>query len=411
MSIVQQESVGGPAPPVAARKPRHCERARYACDPSTSRGRLYSESESPTRTAFQRDRDRIIHSTAFRRLMHKTQVFVYHEGDHYRTRLTHSLEVSQIARSISRMLGFDEDLSEALALAHDLGHPPFGHAGEEALATSMRPFGGFDHNAQTLRLLTKLEARYANFDGLNLTWETLEGIAKHNGPLASGTEILPEAVRAYTARHDLELESFAGAEAQVAALSDDIAYNNHDIDDGLRAHLFTVDDLAELPLVGEVFSDVADRHPGLDESRLTHESVRRLISLMINDVVDETRRRLKHADPCSSDAIRRLGRPIVAFSEHIENAQRALKAFLRTRMYRHHRVMRVADGAREMVGNLFRVFHDDPRQLPGVWRERIDATDSAARVATDYIAGMTDRYAIAAHARFFPDSPDLCAAP
>ena len=411
MSIVQQKSVGDRVPPVTGREHRRFERALYACNPISSRGRLYPESESPTRTAFQRDRDRIIHSTAFRRLMHKTQVFVYHEGDHYRTRLTHSIEVSQIARSISRTLGLDEDLSEALALAHDLGHPPFGHAGEEALAMSMRPFGGFDHNAQTLRLLTKLEARYANFDGLNLTWETLEGIVKHNGPIASDSDAMFEAVRTHTACQDMELESYAGAEAQVAALSDDIAYNNHDIDDGLRAHLFSIDDLAELPVVGRVFTDVADHHPGLDESRLTHESVRRLISLMINDVLDETRRRLKHANPCSADDIRRLGHPAVAFSEPLENAQRALKAFLRTRMYRHHRVTRVADGARRIVGNLFRVFHDDPRQLPDVWRQKINSTNSAARVASDYIAGMTDRYAIAAHTRFFPDTPDFFAAP
>ena len=405
MSIVRQETVDDPAPNPPIGVPR--EHAVYASDPRQSRGRLCAECESPTRTAFQRDRDRIIHSTAFRRLMHKTQVFVCHEGDHYRTRLTHSLEVSQIARTMSRTLALDEDLAEALALAHDLGHPPFGHAGEQALAESMAPFGNFDHNAQTLRLLTKLEARYADFNGLNLTWETLEGIAKHNGPVRAGNTLLPEDVRTLIAKPDMGLDSFAGAEAQIAALSDDIAYNNHDIDDGLRAHLFTFDDLTDLPVIGEVFSEVADNHPGLGEPRLIHESVRRLIDLMVSDVVAETRRRLTLADPRDADAVRRLGDSVAAFSDRLGTAERELKTFLRSRMYRHPRVDRMADGARRIVRDLFGVFYQKPEALPRVWREKIDSSDGAARVVADYIAGMTDRYAIAAHQMHFPDTPDL----
>src|SRR6202167_5605668 len=263
--------------------------APYAALPEQSHGRLVPEPESPGRTAFQRDRDRIIHSTAFRRLQYKTQVFVYHEGDHYRTRLTHSLEVAQIARSLARALALNEDLAEALALAHDLGHTPFGHAGEEALDAAMKPFGGFSHNDQTLRILTSLERRYADFDGVNPTWETLEGTVKHNGPV---TPPYSDTVRDYNARQDLDLATWPSAEAQVAALSDDIAYNNHDIDDGLRAQLFGVKDLADLPLVGPVFAEVAARHPGIEEPRLVHEAIRRLIDRMVNDLVDETRRRI-----------------------------------------------------------------------------------------------------------------------
>ncbi len=386
-----------PSPAPAAR----ADRAAYATDPAASRGRFHAEPESATRTAFQRDRDRIIHSAAFRRLEYKTQVFVYHEGDYYRTRLTHSLEAAQIARSISRVLGLDEDLAEALALAHDLGHTPFGHAGEDALAEAMAPHGGFDHNAQTLRILTALEQRYADFDGLNLTWETLEGIAKHNGPLLPGT--LPEIIARYNAAHDLELDTQPGPEAQVAALADDIAYNNHDVDDGLRAGLFAIADLRTVPLVGPIFADVMESHPGLDESRLIHEAVRRMIGAMVDDVLAESRRRLSAAAPSSAEAVRALDGPVIAFSTEMRAHDRALKDFLYERMYRHHRVNRMASKARRVVRDLFALFMAEPHCLPAEWRARCDADDATAtaRVIADYIAGMTDRSAFQEHRTLF----------
>jgi dGTPase len=376
-------------------------RAAFACRPADSRGRRYEEPESPTRTAFQRDRDRILHSAAFRRLKHKTQVFVFHEGDHYRTRLTHSLEVAQIARSICRVLGLDEDLAEALALAHDLGHTPFGHAGEDALDACMAPFGGFDHNAQTLRIVTALEQRYAAFDGLNLTWETLEGIAKHNGPVDA--ERLPWALADYGPVRELELDTWPGAEAQVAALSDDIAYDNHDIDDGLRAHLFDVEELYALPLVGPVFLDVLETFPGIDRSRHIHEAVRRLIGLMIGDVIAETRRRIAAARPDSADAVRRLGRPLVGFSEEMARDERALKQFLHARMYRHYKVGRTMSQARRVVRELFVLFVAEPELLPPEWGAACEGPGSrvTARVVSDFIAGMTDRFAIEEHRRLF----------
>src|SRR5271155_1030161 len=290
-------------------------RAPYASNPEKSRGRLHPEPEHDMRSPFQRDRDRIIHSTAFRRLKHKTQVFVYHEGDHFRTRLTHSLEVAQIARTIARALGLDEDLAEAVGLAHDLGHTPFGHAGEEALNAEMQPFGGFSHNEQTLRILTKLEHGYAEFDGLNLTWEALEGTVKHNGPLAAP---LPPSIVEYDARHKLDLDHFPGPEAQVAALSDDIAYNNHDLDDGLRARLFVVADLAEVPLVGPIFDEVASRYPEIEEPRLIHESIRRVIDHMVGDLIDETCSRLVRSGARSAAEIRALKTPVVAFSTEMQ---------------------------------------------------------------------------------------------
>ena len=338
----------------------------FASHDDATRGRLYDEPESRTRGAFQRDRDRIIHCTAFRRLQYKTQVFVYHEGDHYRTRLTHSLEVSQIARSICRYLGLNEDLSEALALAHDLGHTPFGHAGEQALDREMTDFGGFDHNAQTLRILTKLEGRYPEFDGLNLTWEVLEGVVKHNGPLLQrdqDTATLPAAIAAYVKTHDLELHTFAGAEAQAAALADDIAYNNHDIDDGLRAELFAVDDLLSLPLVGRVFADVLARYPGLDRPRVSHEAVRHLISLMVEDLLVESERRIAAADPKTVADVRALERPLIAFSPDMQAADRALKDFLRERMYRHPRVNDMTSRAQAVVSDLFRRYTAEPESL------------------------------------------------
>jgi dGTPase len=377
-------------------------RAPYASDPETSRGRLHPEPEHAMRSPFQRDRDRIIHSSAFRRLKHKTQVFVYHEGDHYRTRLTHSLEVAQIARTIARVLGLSEDLAEALALAHDLGHTPFGHAGEEALNAEMAPYGGFSHNDQTLRILTRLEHGYAEFDGLNLSWEALEGTVKHNGPLlGAGIEKpVPPSIAEYDRQHPLELDTFPGPEAQIAALADDIAYNNHDIDDGLRAGLFAVADLAPVPLLGPVFAEVAQHYPGLEESRLIHESIRRLIDCMVRDLVDETQRRLAENAPKSADDIRRLGRPIAAFSEEMRNHDRALKRFLYERMYRHDRVNRMTSNARRVVSDVFRLFLAEPDRLPAEWRALIGGGEAErARVVADYLAGMTDRFALDEHRR------------
>jgi dGTPase len=380
--------------------------AAYATSAQRSRGRLHAEPESTIRSAFQRDRDRVVHSAAFRRLKHKTQVFVAHEGDHYRTRLTHSLEVAQIARTICRQLGLDEDLAECLALAHDLGHTPFGHAGEEALNVAMQPFGGFDHNAQTLRVLTKLESKYADFDGLNLCWETLEGVVKHNGPLLGPSapgRAVPQPILDYNARHDLALDSWPGPEAQVAALADDIAYNNHDIDDGLRAALFRVEDLDSVPLVAEVFRSVAETHPAIEEPRLVHEAVRRLIDRMVRDLLIETRSRLERSAPRSVEDVRALGGPLVAFSPQMEAMQQTLKDFLYERMYRHWKVNRMTSKARRVVTDLFGLFLNEPELLPAPWRSRASGACSmqSARVAADYIAGMTDRFALDEHNRLF----------
>src|SRR5271166_469821 len=379
--------------------------ASYASKPEETRGRLHLEPEHSMRSPFQRDRDRIIHSTAFRRLTHKTQVFVYHEGDHYRTRLTHSLEVAQIARTISRALGLDEDLSETLALAHDLGHTPFGHAGEEALNAAMADFGGFSHNDQTLRILTRLEHHYAEFDGLNLTWEALEGTVKHNGPLRGpgNDRPVPPTIAEYDRCHPLALDTFPGAEAQVAALADDIAYNNHDIDDGLRAGLFPVADLAEVPLVGPVFQSVASRYPGLEESRLIHAAIRRLIDRMVGDLIDETRSRIAASGVDSADAVRALDTPLAAFSAEMRWNDRALKDFLLERMYRHYRVNRMSSKAHRVVHELFTLYLAEPQCLPSEWRQLAAGPDDpqTARVAADYLAGMTDRFALDEHHRLF----------
>jgi dGTPase len=357
------------------------------------------------RSPFQRDRDRIIHSTAFRRLTHKTQVFVYHEGDHYRTRLTHSLEVAQIARTITRALGLDEDLAETVALAHDLGHTPFGHAGEEALNAEMMRFGGFSHNDQTLRILTRLERRYAGFDGLNLTWEALEGTVKHNGPLrGSGSDRrVPSTIAEYDRRQPLDLDTYAGPEAQVAALADDIAYNNHDIDDGLRAGLFAVADLADVPMVGPIFRSVAERYPGIEEPRLIHESIRRVIDHMVGDLIAETNARLAASGVRSAAEIRALKHPVAAFSDEMHNNDRALKQFLFERMYRHYRVNRMSSKARRVIRDLFGLYLAEPECLPGEWRRLAAGPDDpeTARVAADYLAGMTDRYALDEHHRLF----------
>ena len=385
----------------------HSDAAPYACRPEDSRGRLHAEPESPTRTPFQRDRDRIIHSAAFRRLKYKTQVFVYHEGDYYRTRLTHSLEVAQIARSISRALGLNEDLAEALALAHDLGHTPFGHAGEDAMDAAMADFGGFDHNDQTLRVLTLLERRYADFDGLNLTWEALEGVVKHNGPLLAGAgadpAALPATIRAHATRQDLELHTYPALEAQIAALADDIAYNNHDIDDGLRAGLFAIDELRELALVGPVIAEVAGRYPDIEPDRLIHETVRRLIDRMVNDLLAETRRRLAAARPESAADIRALDRPVAAFSDEMRAADRVLRDFLRRRMYRHYRVNRMAAKARRVVRDLVALYMERPDCLPDEWQALCAAPGDAktARAVADYVAGMTDRFALSEHRKLF----------
>ncbi len=383
--------------------------APYASLPSATRGRRVEEPESPTRSCYQRDRDRVIHSGAFRRLQYKTQVFVYHEGDHFRTRLTHSIEVAQIARSISRALGLNEDLAEAIALAHDLGHTPFGHAGEDVLGEMMAPYGGFDHNEQTFRIVTDLEHRYAHFRGLNLTWEALEGIVKHNGPLsgpnASEKELkkggVGRFIAAYCNGFDLEVDTFAGPEAQVAALADDIAYNNHDIDDGLRAKLFTVEELHEIPLVGPTFAKVAATHPDIDETSLIHESVRRLIDRMVNDLLSETRRRLEAAAPRSAADIRALDHPVVAFSEEMRENERVLRSFLFSRMYRHERVMRMTNDVKAVASDLFRHFQAHPATLPEEWRDESGKRDEAgtARLIADYIAGMTDRFAMQEHER------------
>ena len=377
--------------------------APCASNPAESRGRLHAEPESATRTAFQRDRDRIIHCAAFRRLEYKTQVFVYHEGDYYRTRLTHSLETAQIARSICRVLGLNEDLAEALALAHDLGHTPFGHAGEDALKEVMADYGGFDHNTQTLRILTQLEERYAEFDGLNLTWEALEGTVKHNGPLLPAPDGLPPAIASYNERHDLELASYPGPEAQVAAIADDIAYNNHDVDDGLRAGLFSFEDMADVPLVGPVFADVRNTYPDLDQSRLVHEAVRRMIGVMVDDILTESKSRLAAASCASASEVRALDHPVIAFSEAMAANDRTLKEFLYRRMYRHYKVNRMASKARRVVRELFHLFVAEPECLPDDWRERCNGVRSVetARAVADYIAGMTDRFAFLEYQRLF----------
>jgi dGTPase len=383
-------------------------RAVFASDPGRSRGRLHVEAPSATRTEFQRDKDRIVHSDAFRRLKQKTQVFVAHEGDHYRTRLTHSLEVSQVARTVARVLGLDEDLAETLSLAHDIGHPPFGHAGETALDGVMAAYGGFDHNAQALRVLTRLEQRYPDFDGLNLTWETLEGVIKHNGPLVTKDKpmsALPVAFRDYEALQSLELDTFAGPEAQVAALADDIAYNNHDIQDGLRAGLFEISDLMDVPLAAEVFADVQKRYPDIERDRLISEAVRRLIGVWVADLIGEFQRRAKAAVAKSVEEVRALKAPLAAFSEDIAERQKPLRAFLFERMYRHHKVNRMMSQARRIIRELFGLFLSEPETLPPPWRERAKAAGGdmtkRARVVCDYIAGMTDTYAIEEHRRLF----------
>jgi dGTPase len=379
-------------------------RAPYAETPALSKGRRHPEAESRTRTPFARDRDRIIHCTAFRRLKEKTQVFVAHEGDHYRTRLTHSLEVAQIARSISTALGLDNDLAETIALAHDLGHPPFGHAGEDQLDDSMKPWGGFDHNVQTFRVVAKLEHRYPDFEGLNLTWETLEGIIKHNGPV-TGKLDRPSwsMVREFDAGWDLRLDSWASAEAQVAAVADDIAYNNHDVDDGVQAGLFGLSELLDVPLIGPILHGVKAERPDLDERLTRLEAVRRMIGAMIDDVMGETLRRATATGVASPDDVRGLGHALVAFSPDMLEDLARLRAFLMERMYRHWKVNRTRSQAKRILADMFALFQAEPEVLPTEWfvlTQNISDADRA-RVVCDYIAGMTDRFAIEEHRRLF----------
>lgn len=383
----------------------------YACHPEASRGRLFPESMSTFRSPFQRDRDRIIHSSAFRRLKHKTQVFVEHEGDYYRTRLTHTIEVAQVARTIAAALGLNTDLAEAVALAHDLGHPPFGHTGEDALAVLMQPYGGFDHNAQALRIVTRLERHYAGFDGLNLTWETLEGIAKHNGPAISdrgGSHSfptraeLPYALAEVDAAWDLELETNASAEAQVAAVADDVAYNHHDLHDGLRAGLFTEEDLCQLPMIGECFETVDRLYPGLDPTRRRHEALRRVFGVMVEDVIAVAQNRLASLCPQSVDDIRGMEGPIIRFSKPLYQSLKVVKMFLFERMYRAPSVVVERKRVTAMINGLFPLFMERPDLLPADWQGDVaraqargnEGAAELARLVLDYVAGMTDRFAI-----------------
>ena len=389
----------------------HHQRATYASDPVQSRGRLAKEDSSLTRSEFRRDCDRIIHSAAFRRLEYKTQVFVNHEGDHYRTRLTHSLEVAQIARSISRNLCLNEDLAEAMALAHDLGHTPFGHAGEEALHDAAKDLCGFNHNAQSVKIVTSLEQKYAAFDGLNLSWELLEGLTKHNGPiigehrnkeLYDGT--VPEVIAQYNALHNLDLDKFPSAEAQIAANADDIAYNNHDIDDGLRAKLFNLEDIKKLPMVGNIFRELENEYPSIEHQRLVHEANRRMINRMIVDITRQTYKNIKDFNIQTADDVRKLDIPLVAFSHGMAENIKTIKQFLHENMYRHYKVCRMTSKAKRVVGDLFNILYNEPECLPTEWRKkaRLATTNKGvAEVVVDFIAGMTDRFAMDEHKKLF----------
>lgn len=376
----------------------------YASDPAQSRARRHPETESTFRSCFQRDRDRIIHCSAFRRLKHKTQVFVEHEGDHFRTRLTHSIEVAQVARTMAGALGLNQELTEAVALAHDLGHTPFGHTGEDALHDLMAPYGGFDHNAQAIRIVTSLERHYADFDGLNLTWDTLEGLAKHNGPVLGD---LPWALAEYNAMHDLDLHTHASPEAQVAALSDDIAYNNHDLMDGLRAGLFSDADAAELPILRDAYAAVDAKYPGLERIRRRHEALRRVFGAMVGDVIDTSRAALEQLNPDSVDAIRHAGHPVIRFSQPMWRDLTQIRAFLFERMYRAPAVMAMRAQVTQVVLDLFPLLMARPELLPRAWQGDVAAArdDTArARLVSDYIAGMTDRFATQTHARLTEDT-------
>jgi dGTPase len=383
--------------------------APFACQPDETRGRLFEERMSSFRSAFQRDRDRIIHSSAFRRLKHKTQVFVEHEGDYYRTRLTHSIEVAQVARTIAGVLGLNTDLAESIALAHDLGHTPFGHTGEDAMAELMAPYGGFDHNAQALRIVTRLERHYADFDGLNLTWESLEGIAKHNGPVVTEPGgVLPYALVEANALWDLELHTYASAEAQVAAIADDIAYSHHDLHDGLRSGLFDEGDLMGLPVTGPAFEAVDALYPGLDKMRRRHEALRRVFGRMVEDVIAVARIRLEAAKPQSVHDIRGMDGTVIRFSKPLYQELKVIRSFLFTRMYRAPSVMAERARVTRVVHDLFPLFIAQPELLPDEWHEdvaRADTSTQLARIVADYVAGMTDRFALQEHARLFHTAP------
>ena len=389
--------------------------AIYAADPWTSRGRLFPEATSPTRSEFQRDRDRIVHTTAFRRLKHKTQVFIGPDGDHYRTRLTHTIEVAQVARALARALRLDEDLAEGIALVHDFGHTPFGHTGEDALDEMLKPYGGFDHNAQSLRIVTKLERRYADFDGINLSWEALEGLVKHNGPLLTpqgdGTHgPVSKPILDYCAVHDLELASFASLEAQVAAIADDIAYNTHDIDDGLRSGHLTFEMLEEIPFLAGLMAEVSARYPGLEATRFANEIQRRQITRMVEDVIGVAQTRLKAIAPQSADDVRAAGQVIATFSETMGTTDRQIKKLLFSRIYRHPDIMRIREGAATIVKDLFTAYMNDPKEMQShYWVDHIAGLSEAAKArhVGDYLAGMTDSYAVNAHRRLFDQTPDL----
>ena len=385
--------------------------APYACIAANSRGRYVEEPESPTRTPFQRDRDRIIHSTTFRRLKHKTQVFVYHEGDHYRTRLTHSIEVAQIARALARALRVDEDLAETLALAHDFGHTPFGHAGEDVLDDMMRDYGGFDHNAQSLRCVTKLERQYAQFDGLNLSWEALEGLVKHNGPIIG--ENIPYAIAQFNALYDLDLGQYSTIEAQCAAIADDIAYNAHDLDDGLRAGMFELDDLASLPLAGDTLKKVRKQYPSLEDKRVVHEIVRAQITAMVEDVINHSLIAISTLNPQSDADVRMAGKALVSFSSEMAKTEAAIKAFLYKHMYRAPSVMAIRENAQQILRELFAAYFSGEAEMPNEWgldwREASARMDDQkrARLVSDFLSGMTDKFAIDEHQRLFDVTPEL----
>ncbi len=387
------------------------ELAPYACHAEQSRGRYIAETESTTRNPFQRDRDRIIHSAAFRRLKYKTQVFVYHEGDNYRTRLTHTLEVAQVARTLARSLNLHEDLAEAVALAHDLGHPPFAHCGEDVLVKCMKPYGGFEHNDQSLRIVTYLEKKYADFDGLNLTWETLEGIAKHNGPIK--TRNLSSTLKDVNMRFNLKPRTYPSAEAQIAALADDIAYNNHDIEDGIRAGFFDIDDLKKLPLFEEAIIEVRQRYQKLEKDRERYEIIRRVMGAMVADVLEFSRQNILDLWPKDADDIRHAKNPVINFSPKMTQANQQIKSFLLQNMYRHYQVNRMRYKISHVVEDLFHLFLDNPQCLPQEWQDQILSVSGTlntskklikqrhARVVLDYVAGMTDRFALLEHKRLF----------
>lgn len=392
------------------------ERAVFAADPWTTRGRLFPEHSSLTRSEFQRDRDRIVHTTAFRRLKHKTQVFISPDGDHYRTRLTHTIEVAQIARALARALRLDEDLAEGVALVHDFGHTPFGHTGEDALHALLEPYGGFDHNAQSLRIVTRLEHRYAEFDGLNLTWETLEGLVKHNGPLldANGQSVngkpVPLPITEYCEQNDLELASHASLEAQVAAIADDIAYNTHDIDDGLRSGYLTFDMLEEVPFLAGLMAEVRQRYPGLEDVRFTNEIMRRQITRMVEDVIAVSQQRLSDIRPESAGDVRAAGCTIATFSDAMSETDRQIKKMLFAHIYRHEDIMRIRANAAQIIGDLFTRYLEEPGEMKGnYWVSPMSGLTQVARArhVGDYLAGMTDSYAISEHRRLFDRTPDL----